>query len=90
MKYNYTNRISLSCYEYAFRTWPLYDWSVKVSYTHSAVEISRKPPPPPPFPRHTYTEIIKSYAAITLKILSVDRIGFLYFYRPININLSAD
>ena len=39
MKYNHTNRISLPCYEYAFRTWPLYD-------THSAVEISRKPPPP--------------------------------------------
>ena len=31
MKYNLTNRISLSCYEYAFRTWPLYEWSVKVS-----------------------------------------------------------
>ena len=45
MKYNHTNRISLSCYEYAFRTWPLYEWSVKVSTTHSAVEISRKPPP---------------------------------------------
>ena len=46
MKYNHTNRISLPCYEYAFRTWPLYEWSVKVSTTHSAVEISRKPPPP--------------------------------------------
>ena len=57
MKYNHTNRISLSCYEYAFRTWPLYEWSVKASTTHSAVEISRKPP----FPRHTYTEIIQSY-----------------------------
>ena len=48
MKYNYTNRILLPCYEYAFRTWPLYEWSVKVSTTHSAVEISRKPPPPSP------------------------------------------
>ena len=38
MKYNHTNRISLSCYEYAFRTWPLYEWSVKVSTTHSAVD----------------------------------------------------
>ena len=48
MKYNHTNRISLSCYEYAFRTWPLYEWSVKVSTTHSTVEISKKPPPFPP------------------------------------------
>ena len=48
MKYNHTNRISLSCYEYAFRTWPLYEWSVKVSTTHSAIEISRKPHPLPP------------------------------------------
>ena len=45
MKYNHTNRISLSCYEHAFRTWPLNEWSVKVSTTPSAVEISRKPPP---------------------------------------------
>ena len=50
MKYNHANRISLSCYEYAFRTWPLYECtcSVKVSTTNSAVEISRKPPPLPP------------------------------------------
>ena len=47
MKYNNTNRISLPCYEYAFRTWPLYEWSVKVSTTQSAVEISRKPHHPP-------------------------------------------
>ena len=47
MKYNHSNRISLSCYEYAFRTWPLYEWSVKVSTIHSTVEISRKSPPPP-------------------------------------------
>ena len=47
MKYNHTNRISLSCYEYVFRTWPLYEWSVKVSTTHSTVEISRKSPLPP-------------------------------------------
>ena len=53
MKYNHTNRISLSCYEYAFRTWPLYEWSVKVSTTHSAVEISRKPPPSPSPDTHT-------------------------------------
>ena len=47
MKCNLTNRISLSCYEYAaFRTWPLNEWSVKVSTTHSAVEISRTPPLP--------------------------------------------
>ena len=46
MKYNHTNRISLSCYEYAFRTRPLYEWIVKVSTTHSAVEITRTPPPP--------------------------------------------
>ena len=45
MKYNHSNRISLPCYEYAFRTWPLYEWSVKGSTTHSAVEISRKSPP---------------------------------------------
>ena len=43
MKYNHKYRISLSCYEHAFRTWPLYEWSVKVSTTHSAVEISREP-----------------------------------------------
>ena len=52
MKYNHTNRIPLSCYEYAaFRTWPLnecLEWIVKVSNTFSAVEISRKPTPPPP------------------------------------------
>ena len=47
MKYNHTSRISLPCYEYAFRTLPLYEWSVKVSTTHYAVEISRMPPPPP-------------------------------------------
>ena len=63
MKYNHTNRISLSCYKYAFWTWPLYEWSVKVSTTHSAVEISRKPHPTP-FPRHTYTEIIQSYCQL--------------------------
>ena len=40
MKYNHRNRISLSCYEYAFRTWPLNEWSVKVLTIHSAVEIS--------------------------------------------------
>ena len=56
MKYNHTNRISLSCYEYAFRTWPLYEWSVKVSTTHSAVEISRKPPPPPLPPTHIHRD----------------------------------
>ena len=53
MKYNHTNRISLPCYEYAFRTWPLYEWSVKVSATHSAVEISRKPSPSPSPDTHT-------------------------------------
>ena len=47
MKYNHTNRISLSCNEYAFRTLPLYEWIVKVSTTQSAVEIKRKPPPLP-------------------------------------------
>ena len=60
MKYIHTNRISSPCYEYAFLTWPLYEWSVKVSTTHSAVEISRKPHPP--FPQHTHTEIIQSYS----------------------------
>ena len=53
MKYNHTNRILLPCYEYAFRTWPLFEWSVKVSTTHSAVEISRKPPTPPSSFTHT-------------------------------------
>ena len=53
MKYNHTNRISLPCYEYAFR-------SVKVSTTHSAVEISRKPPPPLPLTHihRDYTELL--------------------------------
>ena len=57
MKYNHTNGVSLPCYEYAFRTWPLYEWSVKVSTTHSAVEILRKPHSP----SHThrvYTELL--------------------------------
>ena len=62
MKYNHTNRISLPCYEYmyAFRTLPLYEWSVKVSTTHYAVEISRKPPPPPPLTHkhQDYTELL--------------------------------
>ena len=60
MKYNHTNRISLPCYEYAFRTWPLYKWSVKVSTTHSAVEISRKPPPLLPLTHihRDYTELL--------------------------------
>ena len=47
MKYNHRNNISLSCYEYAFRTWPLNEWRVKVSTTHSDVKISRKPHPIP-------------------------------------------
>ena len=60
MKYNHINRISLPCYEYAFRTLPLYEWSVKVSTTHYAVEISRKPPPPPPLTHkhRDYTELL--------------------------------
>ena len=41
------------CDEYAFRTLPLYVLIVKVSTTHSAVEITRKPPPPPPPPFHS-------------------------------------
>ena len=56
MKYNHTNRISLSCYEHAFRTWPLNEWSVKVSTTPSAVEISRKVPPPPISPTHMHRD----------------------------------
>ena len=60
MKYNRTNRISLPCYEYAFRTWPLYEWGVKVSTTQSAVEISRKPhhPLPPTRIHRDYTELL--------------------------------
>ena len=60
MKYNHSNRISLPFYEYAFRTWPLYEWSVKVSTTHSVVEISRKPPPPLPLTHihRGYTELL--------------------------------
>ena len=62
MKYNQTNRISLPYYKYAFRTWPLYEWSVKVSTTHSAVEISRKAPAPPPLIptqiQRDYTELL--------------------------------
>ena len=46
MKYNHTNRISLSCNEHAFRTWPLNELVVKVSTTPSAIEISRKLLPP--------------------------------------------
>ena len=56
MKYNHTNRISLSCYEYAFRIWPLYEWSVKVS--RSDDEISRKPLPP------TLTHINRVYTEL--------------------------
>ena len=60
MKYNHTNRISLPCYEYVFRTWPLYEWGVNVSTTHSAVEISRKPPHPLPLTHihRDYTELL--------------------------------
>ena len=58
MKYNHANRISLPCYEYAFRTLPLYECSVKVSTTHYAVEISRKPPPPLTHKRRDYTELL--------------------------------
>ena len=57
MKYNHTNRISLSCYEYAFRSWPLYEWSGKVSTTHATVEISGgSPPPPPTSPTHIHQD----------------------------------
>ena len=45
MKYNHTNRISLPCNEYAFWTRLLYEWGVKFSKAHSAVEIPRKPLP---------------------------------------------
>ena len=60
MKYNHTNRISLPCYEYAFRTWPLYEWSVKASTTHSAVEISRPNASPLPLTHihRDYTELL--------------------------------
>ena len=59
MKYNHTHRILLPCYEYAFRTWPLYEWSGKVSTIHSVVEISRKPPPLPLTRIHRdYTELL--------------------------------
>ena len=60
MKYNHTHRISFSCYEYAFRTWPLYEWSVKVSYTHSAVEYRESPPPlfPPTHIHRDKTELL--------------------------------
>ena len=59
MKYNHTSRISLPCYEFAFRTWPLYEWGVKVSTTHFAVEISRKPLPLPLTRIHRdYTELL--------------------------------
>ena len=35
MKYNHTNRISLSRYEYgAFRPWPLNDLGAKCSHKH--------------------------------------------------------
>ena len=52
MKYNLTNRISLSCYEYAFRPWPLYEWSVKVS-SHTPPSKYRGSPPPLSFDTHT-------------------------------------
>ena len=60
MKYNHTNRISLSCYAYAFWTWHLNEWSVKVLTTPSAVEISRKPPSPisPTHIHRDYTELL--------------------------------
>ena len=59
MKYNHTNRISLPCYEYAFRTWLLYEWSVNGLYMNGAVEISRKPPPLPLTHIHRdYTELL--------------------------------
>ena len=57
VKYNHPNRISLSCYEYAFRTWPLYEWSVK-SFNHT-LRRRNIGEAPPTFPRHTYTEVIR-------------------------------
>ena len=68
MKYNHRNRISLSCYEYAFRNWPLNEWSVKVSTTDSAVEISRSPHPPPPLPlTHIHRDNTELLSFKTLK-----------------------
>ena len=66
MKYNHANRISLSCYEHAFWTWPLYVWSVKVSTTHSAVEISRKPTPALS-PTHIHRDNTESLSFRTFK-----------------------
>ena len=57
MKFNHTNRISLPCYEYAFRTWPLYEWSVKVSTTHAVVE-EAAPPLPLKHIHQDYTELL--------------------------------
>ena len=48
MKYNHTSRISLPCYEYAFRTLPLYEWSVKVSTNTTPSKYRGSRPPPPP------------------------------------------
>ena len=39
MKYNHTIRISLPCYEYAFRTWPLYEWSVNTENIQSYCQL---------------------------------------------------
>ena len=46
MKYNHTNRISLSCYEYAFRTWSLKECASFNHILHRR-NIEEAPPPPP-------------------------------------------
>ena len=62
MKYIHTNRISLPCYEYVFRTWPSFEWSVKVSTTHTPPSKYREcSTHPRPFLRHTYIEIIQCH-----------------------------
>ena len=87
MKYNHTNRISLPCYEYAFRIWPLYEWSVNVSTTHSAVEISRKPrppPPPPPIPSFPDTHSPRLYRVTVNKNIQTQRISHKNEYLVLN------
>ena len=82
MKYNHTNRISLPCYEYAFRTWPLYEWSVKTSTIHSAVEISRKPRPPPPHSPDTHSP--RLYRVTVNKNIQTQRISHKNEYLVLN------
>ena len=57
MKYNHTNRISLSCYEYAFGL-GLYMECESFNHTLRRRHIEEAPPPPPTHIRRDNTELL--------------------------------